>query len=510
MVSFLPLLTVNSDQEAVGVACTDHSDCTVLGHRYGCLLYKCVDFKDEKLRSCSKKLKCPEEESCIRTYLPPYPEGFCQPTVSLNTCTRKDDCSNPDLSECCGKWCCPKEYFSQWQNFSCFSHSQCREWRTGQFCCPDSQCCQALPDYQDYYDYDYHTLEYSTEYYSGHTEQSSDAFKTSSEAAKDYDFFPVKNFPFLQESDETDATESVAKDEESEEVDIVSLKNTSDSDGENIESNVQYEVISNAIDSQDDDKSVTVKADDVDTTAAESNETNIYEFFPSEHILLSVEEISAIPETTTSETVTEIDSDMTSLITKENSLENVTTENISIPDISENIADMNDVTNETPNFFYEDFSNVNPTEDAKYEGSGLELPEATLAEEGSTIAIPTEKEYLGQDQVTVTTEPSEQEATSHSEKKNIKSVKLKVNVKSADIVEASDNIIENKLHYKAPEEIVSDLAKHKDDSDTTNVLSEGQNILNTFNGIKPLIHSYCLLFTCLLFVSLSFKCSFLM
>merc|ERR1711915_263393 len=268
-------------------------------------------------------------------------------------------------------------------------------------------------------------------------------------------------------------------------------------------------VISNAIDTQDDDKSVTVKADDVDTTAAESNETNIYEFFPSEHVLLSVEESSVIPETTTSETIVEIDSDMTSMIPEENSLENVTTEKISITDISENIRDVNDDTTSTPNFFYEEFANVNPTEDAKHEGSGLELPEATFAEEGSTILIPTENEYLGQDQVIVTTDPSEQEATSLSEKKNIKSVKLKVNVKSADIVETSNNIMENKLHYKAPEEIVSDLAKHKGDSDTINVLSEGQNILNTFNGIIPLIHSYCLLFTCLLFVSLSFKCSFL-
>ena len=39
---------------------------------------------------------------------------------------------------------------------------QCRAWSTGQYCCPDSICCHSLPDYQDYYAYDYDTLQYTT------------------------------------------------------------------------------------------------------------------------------------------------------------------------------------------------------------------------------------------------------------------------------------------------------------------------------------------------------------
>ena len=38
------------------VAWTDHSDCTVLGHRYGCLLYRCADFTDHSLVSCTRGL----------------------------------------------------------------------------------------------------------------------------------------------------------------------------------------------------------------------------------------------------------------------------------------------------------------------------------------------------------------------------------------------------------------------------------------------------------------------
>ena len=46
-------------------ACTDHSDCTVLGHRWGCLLYQCVDFTKLDLVSC-KTVKdcCTEQEGC--------------------------------------------------------------------------------------------------------------------------------------------------------------------------------------------------------------------------------------------------------------------------------------------------------------------------------------------------------------------------------------------------------------------------------------------------------------
>ena len=44
------------------MACTDHSDCTVLGHRYGCLLYRCADYTDTSMLSCTEQEDCCQEE----------------------------------------------------------------------------------------------------------------------------------------------------------------------------------------------------------------------------------------------------------------------------------------------------------------------------------------------------------------------------------------------------------------------------------------------------------------
>eukprot|EP00092_Neocalanus_flemingeri_P087349 GFUD01110228.1.p1 GENE.GFUD01110228.1~~GFUD01110228.1.p1 ORF type:complete len:231 (+),score=56.76 GFUD01110228.1:1-693(+) len=158
-----------------GVACTDHSDCTVLGHRYGCLLYRCADYTDTSLVHCTDQEDCCTTEgedkecrdgnnhTCVRTYLPPYPDGVCLLSSSLHPCSSQSDCPGTHgLTDCCGEWCCPTEYYTQWLAFSCFSHLQCRTWSTGQYCCPDSRCCHSLPDYQDYYDYDYDTQQYTT------------------------------------------------------------------------------------------------------------------------------------------------------------------------------------------------------------------------------------------------------------------------------------------------------------------------------------------------------------
>ena len=35
----------------------------------------------------------------------------------------------------------------------CFTHQECRTWGTGHFCC-DGDCCQELPEEEEYYDYD--------------------------------------------------------------------------------------------------------------------------------------------------------------------------------------------------------------------------------------------------------------------------------------------------------------------------------------------------------------------
>merc|ERR1712013_526776 len=42
---------------------------------------------------------------------------------------------------CCGGWCCPPDIYRQWRNISCISHTQCRQWMTGEYCCQDNKCC---------------------------------------------------------------------------------------------------------------------------------------------------------------------------------------------------------------------------------------------------------------------------------------------------------------------------------------------------------------------------------
>merc|ERR1711892_1012117 len=277
-----------------GVACTDHSDCTVLGHRYGCLLYRCADYTDTSRRTCQAQEDCcqgeedcqEEEYTCVRTYLPPHPEGFCLYSSSMQSCSSQSPCPGTGgLTECCGEWCCPTEFYSQWQNFSCFSHTQCRAWSTGQYCCPDSTCCHSLPDYQEYYDYDYQTGQYTTadtdtatlgQYYDyqyhgdtstqGYSDKeyshnhTGDAFiQTVTEDVAEnvdnnekYDFFPVKDI-FQKGLIDLDSEEESSKSDESEEVNIVSLVDTSEKEEsqESPDSTLHYEIISNTVESTD-------------------------------------------------------------------------------------------------------------------------------------------------------------------------------------------------------------------------------------------------------------------
>jgi len=134
--------------------CLDHSDCTLLGYKYGCLVYKCVDYS--KVIGCDEYKLCPSDEKyeCIRTYLPGYSEGVCVAASSLNQC-------DTETCSCCGQYCCPEKYHDQWKQTPCVTHTQCRSWGTGQYCCPDNQCCNVMPSYDYYYDYDYN---YYTQY----------------------------------------------------------------------------------------------------------------------------------------------------------------------------------------------------------------------------------------------------------------------------------------------------------------------------------------------------------
>ena len=170
------ILSLSALPSMTTIACTDHSDCTVLGHKYGCLLYLCTDYTDPMLASCAQQNDCDSDQyTCVRTDLPPYPEGFCLLSSSLQQCSSQAMCGAGH--GCCGGWCCPQQYFSQWQNFSCFSHQQCRSWSTGQYCCPDNKCCMSLPDYQEYYSYDYNTHQYYDQgatYYYTDTHQDTD------------------------------------------------------------------------------------------------------------------------------------------------------------------------------------------------------------------------------------------------------------------------------------------------------------------------------------------------
>ena len=127
-----------------------------------------------------------------------FPESHLQPCLSTNSTSEgapsPNNCSSPGLDACCGHWCCPQNYFRfplnaniqvesihnrqvdclsvsypqfdvcvgnalrldapfcrQWKEKQCFSHSECRTWSTGKFCC-DGTCCHQLPE-EEYGEY---------------------------------------------------------------------------------------------------------------------------------------------------------------------------------------------------------------------------------------------------------------------------------------------------------------------------------------------------------------------
>ena len=90
---------------------------------------------------------------------------------------------------------------------------------------------------------------------------------------------------------------------------------------------------------------------------------------------------------------------------------------------------------------------------------------------------------------------------------NIKSVKVRVNVKSADYV--NSDIVKNKLKFHTPEEFVSDITRQiESGGDGLNVWSEDQDIFDSHNGSGLSELNNCMLFMCSLILSLNFKCCF--
>lgn len=543
-----------------GVACTDHSDCTVLGHRYGCLLYKCTDYTDPSLLSCQDQEDCCQEDdecqetgmyTCVRTYLPPHPEGFCLLSSTLSPCSSQSSCGGDQ--GCCGDWCCPAEYFSQWQNFSCFSHQQCRAWHTGQYCCPDSSCCMSLPDYEDYYSYDYLTGQYSEDSYTttlgyydyqGYTDnpfkidldnEDNSAFTEHvTEKEETLDFFPVKDV-FRNIAMEQEDEKDLSKERESEEVDIVSLHDASEEDESepSPDSTLHYEIISKTIYPIED---VSERNDSVEETDDIKNSSNIADinFFPSEHVLLF-----AIPENITEAEVTvEEGSAFESLIVESEDLHDSSDELLNFTDIADittipadyehadQYLDIGSAADITENSKVTEFESVTNSI-ARDMGSGVELPEEALNIHVEQII----GEGLDQTDETVdnvikegfeiTTNPVDylfEESGSGSgdielsefdpkedEVSNIKSVKVKINVKSAEDANANDDLVEHELQL--PEEFVSDVTNQNESDGEELKVSKDEAILASYSGSEmPKYNSIVVLCISLLVLSLNLKC----
>ena len=467
---------------------------------------------------------------------------------------------------------------------------QCRAWSTGQYCCPDNICCHSLPDYQDYYAYDYDTLQYTTntdttteglydnyQQYHGDTtygysydelkndgndininsienenesnesdiadsdnlSSHDDAFiESETEDVADlnknekYDFFPVKDILFQNSSIRKEAEEDALKKKLSEEVDIVSLQDSSefeDSD-ENRDSTLHYEIISNTIyphedsreqNSAESENNIPSFGDDI-VSLEDKNEK--IDFFPSEHVLLTIE-AENITENIESEIALEDTSSVTvTSVTNEEDLFEGFANEVSV--FTSNYTEYETVTES----LYETFTMFENTI-AGEEGSGLEFPEAVenvfvelIEDEGSAHTVETLDNINEGIEITTSSgdhslsvfenngDVGQHEAEIEAEKEqatNIKSVKVRVNVKSADYVNSDNDIIKNKLKFHTPEEFVSDITRQiESGGDGLNVWSEDQDIFDSHNGSGLSELNDCMLFMCSLILSLNFKCCF--
>jgi len=137
----LLLLAYNTQSvEEPGVACVDHSDCVTLGYRYSCVVYRCTDRYSVRTGGCTTDQDCTEDTNTEQCH-----SGLCLPSSELMPCQTQSHCPGADMG-CCGGWCCPELYARQWQNFSCISDSQCRDWLTGDYCCSNNRCCYGIEE----------------------------------------------------------------------------------------------------------------------------------------------------------------------------------------------------------------------------------------------------------------------------------------------------------------------------------------------------------------------------
>ena len=109
--SLLPLLV--SPTWSVSLGCIDDSDCVSLGHQYACYFYKCLDWvsADTGLQHCTRDWECEAGSRCYRHHnLREVSAGICFPATQLETCIEHQECQG-DSPHCCGRWCCPQEYY---------------------------------------------------------------------------------------------------------------------------------------------------------------------------------------------------------------------------------------------------------------------------------------------------------------------------------------------------------------------------------------------------------------
>jgi len=381
----------------------------------------------------------------------------------------------------------------------------------------------SLPDYEDYYSYDYHTGQYSEDSYTttlgyydyqGYTDnpfkiggdtnedEVNSAFNEQvTENEETIDFFPVKdvfkNMAMGQEDEE-----DVLKEKESGEVDIVSLQDTSEEDESNtsLDSTLHYEIISNNVYPIEDANEHNDSLEETDDVKNSLNGAAI-NFFPSDHVLLI-----AMPENITETADTEV------AVEEGSSLENITLDQEDLFDSSGDIsADIADITTIPPDYDIESVTDITEnTEAAEFEsvtnsiakdmGSGLELPEEALnthveqiigegsAETDDTMDTVIKEgfeittnvvDYLFEESGSGDIELSELKPDENVS--NIKSVKVKVNVKSAEHLNADYNVAENKSQSLG--EFASDITKHNESgAKELKVFSKDKAVLSSHSG----------------------------
>jgi len=411
----------------------------------------------------------------------------------------------------------------------------------------------SLPDYEDYYSYDYLTGQYSEDSYTttlgyydyqGYTDnpfkidldnEDNSAFTEHvTEKEETLDFFPVKDV-FRNIAMEQEDEKDLSKERESEEVDIVSLHDASEEDESepSPDSTLHYEIISKTIYPIED---VSERNDSVEETDDIKNSSNIADinFFPSEHVLLF-----AIPENITEAEVTvEEGSAFESLIVESEDLHDSSDELLNFTDIADittipadyehadQYLDIGSAADITENSKVTEFESVTNSI-ARDMGSGVELPEEALNIHVEQII----GEGLDQTDETVdnvikegfeiTTNPVDylfEESGSGSgdielsefdpkedEVSNIKSVKVKINVKSAEDANANDDLVEHELQL--PEEFVSDVTNQNESDGEELKVSKDEAILASYSGSEmPKYNSIVVLCISLLVLSLNLKC----